>query len=330
MTFFQSFVEKLSRKRSFTILFLICEIGVICGQTSLAAETCETARQRTIALSVATKEGASVDNLRPEDLAVLENKTTREILKLESLKDLPLSMAIMIDVSTSQERTLAGTKLAAQELVKNILHSDKDRAAVVSFTSEATIEQDSTNDVAKLLAAIERLKFVRPPGYIGGGVVVGPKRPQNLPGATALWDAIEATVKRIQSDGGSRRVLVILTDGEDTYSRASVRDAIERAAVSNVAVFSIGIADEKYYTVNRDQLQKLSEETGGRAFFPKKIAELEGIFRQTMRDLESQYALTYCTVNPKVDRKPVKIKIDLKNPVLVQSKLRLSYPRYSL
>jgi Ca-activated chloride channel family protein len=330
MTFFQLFTEKLFLQRSFTFVFVICEICVICGQTDLAAQTCEPAKQRTIALSVATKEGASLDNLRPEDLAVSENKTSREILKLETLKDVPLSVAIMIDVSASQERTLAGTKLAAQEFVKNILRSDKDRAAVVSFTSDATVEQESTNDVAKLLAAIDRLKFVRPPGYIGGGVVVGANRPKNLPGATALWDAIKVTVKRIQGDGGLRRIIVILTDGEDTYSRASLRDAIERAAVSNVAVFSIGIADEKYHTLRRDQLQKLSEETGGRAFFPKKTAELEGIFLQTTQDLQSRYALTYCAVNPRADGKPVKIKIDLKNPVMVQSKLQLLYPRYSL
>ena len=275
-----------------------------------------------------TKDGVTIDNLRPEDLIISEGKTGHEILKLESRKESPLSIAVLIDTSASQEHTLAGTKLAAREFVRSILGSDKDRASVIAFTSQATVEQDWTNDLTKLLAAIDRIKIVLPPGYIGGGVVVGP-RPlsKDIPGATALWDSVEATVKGFQDDG-SRRVIVLLTDGEDTYSRASVGDATERAAVSNVAVFSIGIADEKSYRLHREQLQKLSAETGGRAFFPKQVAELEEIFLQTRKDLQSQFALSYCGAGTRAS-KPIKIKVDLRNPALIQSKPRLSYPRYT-
>lgn len=316
------------------VMLLLCPLVIIPGATrelSLKpdAQTCEPSKQKTITVRLTTQDGMPVDNLGAQDLAISEDKTERQILNVESSKETPLSVAVMIDTSVSQERTLAGTKLAAREFVQSILRSGKDRAAVISFTSDATIEQDWTNDLTKLLAAIDRVRIVHPPGYIGGGVVVGRRPlPRDIPGATALWDSIEATVKSFNDAGGSRRVIIVLTDGEDTYSRASLRNATERAAVSNISVFSIGIADEKYYALHRDQLQKLSEETGGHAFFPRKVTDLQEIFVQTRRDLESQYALTYCASSPRAS-KPLKLKIDLKNPILLKSKPRLSYPRYT-
>lgn len=322
-----------ARRIVLVVILLGCPLTIIQGaihdfSVRPAAQTCEPSKEKTITVSVTTKDGAPIDDLHPEDLTISEDKTAREVLKLESRKESPLSVAVLIDTSMSQERTLAGTKLAAREFVRSILRSDKDRAAVIAFTSHATVEQDWTNDLTKLLAAIDGVKIVHPPGYIGGGVVIGPRPlPKDIPGATALWDSVEATVKGFQADG-SRRVIVVLTDGEDTYSRASVGDATERAAVSNVAVFSIGIADEKSYRLHREQLQKLSAETGGRAFFPKQVAELEEIFLQTRKDLQSQFALTYCGAGTRPG-KPIKLKIDLKYPALIQSKPRLSYPRYT-
>ncbi|HEY6233041.1 MAG TPA: VWA domain-containing protein, partial [Pyrinomonadaceae bacterium] len=228
-------------------------------------EICEPSRLRTVTVSATTKAGASIDNLRSEDLTLSENKTPREILKLESAREQPLSIAILIDTSASQERTLEGTKLAAREFVQSILRADRDRAAVISFTDKITLEQDLTNDLTKLQAAIGRVRFVPPLGYLGR-LIVGPppRNPQHLPGATALWDAIADTVKTLQNEKDSRRVIVILTDGEDTFSRATLRDAAQQAAVNNVAVIAIGIADEKKFSLNREQLQKLADETGGR------------------------------------------------------------------
>jgi len=299
----------------------------------ISAQNCDQSSQRKISLSAVNREGGPVDNLRLEDLTISENKGLREILKLERRTNESLSVAILIDTSTSQQRTLAGTKFAAQKFVESILRSSKDRAALVSFTGEATIEQDLTDDLTRLRAAIDRVKFVPPRGYLLGGVVIGPtpsSRAQILLGATAIWDAIWATVDGIQAAGDSRRVIVLLTDGEDTISKVKLRDAIEHAGTNNVAIFSIGIADGQYTDINRDSLKKLSEETGGRAFFPKKVAELDGIFLQTAQALQSQYVLSYCAANQKPAIKPLKIEIEVKNPQLRSSHLRLSYPHYAL
>lgn len=314
-------------------LFLFASLsGIATEYRGIAsAQTCDQSSQRQMSLSAVNNEGNSVDNLHSEDLTISEDKAARAILKLERTSNEPLLIAILIDTSASQERTLAGTKLAAQKFVESILRSSKDRAALVSFSGEATIEQDLTGDLNKLRAAIDRVKFVPPRGYLLGGVVLGPTPPsrnQPIAGATAIWDAIWAAVDGIQPASGSRRVIVLLTDGEDTSSKTKLRDAIGHSAVNDVAVFSIGIAG--YGDLNRDTLKKLSEETGGRAFFPKKVADLDGIFLETAQAFQSQYVLTYCSANQKPAAKPLKIEIEIKNAQLRQSHLRLSYPHYRL
>ncbi len=298
-----------------------------------SAENCPPSNQRKISINVRDKGGRFVDDLHPEDLTILENKASREILKLERKTNEPLSVAILIDTSASQERTLAGTKLAAQKFVESILRSGKDHAALVSFTGEATIEQDLTNDLMRLRASIDRVKFVPPSGFLLGGVVLGPTPPsggQGLPGATAIWDAIWATVDGIQPAAGSRRVIVLLTDGEDTNSKVKLRDAIEHAATNDVAIFSIGIAADRYDGLNRDSLKRLSEETGGRAFFPKKVPDLDGIFSETAQALQSHYVLSYCAANQKPEAKRLKIEVEVKNLQLRKAHLQLSYPHYGL
>jgi len=322
---------------SFAVWFFL-EASLLWGigtdlPVNASAENCTPSSQRKISLTVQDKDGRFVDDLYPEYLTISENKASREILKLERRTNEPLSVAILIDTSASQERTLAGTKLAAQKFVESILRSSKDRSALVSFTGEATIQQDLTNDLAKLRAAIDRVKFVPPLGYQGGGVVISntpPNRAQLLAGSTAIWDAIWVTVDGMTSAADSRRVIVLLTDGEDTISKLNLRDAIEHAAKNDIAIFSIGIANDKGYGLNRDNLKRLSEETGGRAFFPKKVVDLDAIFSETTQALQSQYVLSYCAANQKPAAKRVKIEIEVKNPQLRKSNLQLSYPHYGL
>ena len=199
----------------------------------------------------------------------------------------------------------------------------------MSFAAEATIEQDLTGDLKTLRAAIDRVR-IEPSGFIGG-VILGPTPPKRgNPGATAIWSAIWATVDGIQPAAGARRVIVLLTDGEDTASKLKLRDAIEHAAVNDVAIFSIGIATASYVALNRDDLKRLSQETGGRAFFPKKVADLDGIFSETARALQSQYVLSYCAANPKQTGNRPKLEVEAKSPRLRQSRVELSYPRYGL
>lgn len=295
---------------------------------------CDQANQRTISLRVENKAGALVDNLRLEDLSLLENKASREILKLESKTNEFVAVAILIDKSVSQERLLPQTKLAAQEFFEAVLLTNKDRVALVSFTGEVTVDENLTNDLAKLKSAIDRIKFVPVPGYVGGGVVVSRMPPPNPPilGSSAIWDAVWVSTDGIlQTAADSRRGIVLLTDGEDTSSSKRLREAIEYADRYDVAVFAIGVADERASgPVNRNPLKRLSEETGGRAFFPKKLQELPNIFQQVEQELRARYLVTYCSASTGPADKPTIINFEMKTPQSRESDFHLLYQHYGL
>ena len=133
--------------------------------------------------------------LKPEDVRILENGQVQEISAFAKQIDLPLSLAILIDTSASQERTLAEEKSAAIAFLESVIRPSKDEVSVVSFTGESTLEQGMTNNVTRLRRAIDKVQFVPPSGYIGGGVVAPGTPPisgdnQSIAGSTAIWDSI--------------------------------------------------------------------------------------------------------------------------------------------
>ena len=294
---------------------------------------CEQVNQRSISLRVENKAGASVDSLRAEDVTLLEDKTSREVLRLENRTNESVAVAILIDTSISQERLLPQIKLAAQYFVEEALHTNKDRAAVISFTGEAKVETNLTSNVADLRSAISRVRFVPPPGYAGGGTVISGRvpvssSPQVLAGTTAIWDAVWMTTDQIlKAATGSPRAIVLFTDGEDTSSRKNLSEAVEYASRNDVEVFAIGIADKSFGGPDHNGLSKLTEETGGRAFFPKKAAEQSEMLRQIVQELRSDYLLTYCASGANMQRKPFKLKIQLTNSQSQESN-KLFFRRY--
>lgn len=294
---------------------------------------CEPARQRQVALNVTDKEGAFIRTLRPEDLILTVDKTPAEILKLETRLDQPLAVVILIDTSMSQEGTLDETRLAAQKFVEWVLKSKKDRAAVVSFSGEAIVEADLTNDSGALLAAISRVKLDRPPDYVLGGATSGrtpPMQPRRQ-GTTAMWDAVWASTDEIlQPINDARRVILLLTEGADSSSSSRWQETIQHAAVNDVAVFSIGISDRRFFDiVGERNLEDLSEATGGRVFFLKKVQDLPGIFLKIEQEARSTYVVSYCAVQAPADTQ-VKIHIEPRSPQLREAHARLLYRRYAL
>src|SRR5678816_4430455 len=151
--------------------------------------------------TAADKNKRFVNTLKAEDIRVFEDGQPQEIFTFQQNIDLPLSLAILIDTSASEERTLPDEKVAARAFLENMLRA-KDEAAIVSFTGETTLEQGFTGNLERLRRAIERVEFVPPSGYIGGGVVVNGTPPisgtnQSLAGSTAVWDAIWATSEEL-------------------------------------------------------------------------------------------------------------------------------------
>src|SRR5439155_27236031 len=173
-----------------------------------------------IFFTAADKQKRFISDLKREDVRVLEDGVPQEIFTFQPNSDLPLSLAILIDTSGSEERTLPEEKAAARTFLESVLRPNKDEAAVVSFTGEVTLEQGLTGNIVRLRRAIDRVEFVPPSGHIGAGVVVGGTPPisgtqQTLAGSTAIWYAIWATSHELLTDSAehTRRAIILLTDG---------------------------------------------------------------------------------------------------------------------
>ena len=285
-----------------------------------------------IFFTAADKNRRFITNLKAEDIRVLEDGEAQEIFTFQQNIDLPLSLAILIDTSASEERTLPDEKEAARAFLENLLRPNKDEAAVVSFTGETTLEQGFSGNIERLRRANDRVEFVPPSGYIGGGVVVNGTPPisgtnQSLAGSTAIWDAVWATSEELMSSSAehTRRAIILLTDGDDTSSRMKMHEAIERAQKADALIYAIGIGDRYSFNVNEGALRKIAEQTGGRAYFPRHERDLRDSFAQIQRDLREQYLVAYSPKNKARDGSYRKIEIEIVNPDLRQQNLKLNY-----
>jgi Ca-activated chloride channel family protein len=285
-----------------------------------------------IFFTAADKNKRFIDNLKAEDIRVFEDGQPQEIFTFQQNIELPLSIAILIDTSISEERTLPDEKVAAQAFLENVMRPNKDEAAVISFTGDTTLEQGFTGSIERLRRAIDRVEFVPPSGYIGGGVVVNGTPPisgtnQSIAGSTAVWDAVWATSEELMSTSAehTRRAIILLTDGDDTSSRMKIHEAIERAQKSDALIYAIGIGDRYTFNVNEGSLRKIAEQTGGRAYFPRHERDLRDAFAQIQKDLREQYLVAYSPTNKARDGSFRKIEIQLVNPELKQQSLKLNY-----
>lgn len=271
-------------------------------------------------------------DLKQGDVKLIEDGQVQEITAFSRQVDLPLSLAILIDTSASQERTLPEEKSAAKSFVQSVIRPAKDEVAIVSFTGESTLEQGMTNNIARLTRAIDRVEFVPPSGYLGGGVIQGGTPSisgsnQAIAGSTAIWDSIWITSEEVLkiSPDRTRRAIILLTDGVNTFGTKKSDDAIQAALRSEAVIYSIGIGDNYYGGVDKGVLRKISERTGGSAFFPRDESELRKAFEQIQVEMRSQYSIAYAPTNQKRDGSYRKIEIQLANPNLSKQKVTLTH-----
>jgi VWFA-related protein len=189
-----------------------------------------------------------ITDLKKENIRVLEDGQPQEIFTFQQNIELPLSVAILLDTSISEQRTLPDEKAAAQAFLEAVMRPQKDEAAILSFTGDVTLEQGFTGNIDRLRRAIDHVEFVAPSGYIGGNVVVqsGGAQPtppisdvhRDLAGSTAIWDAVWVCSNDLMADSAenTRRAMILLTDGVDTSSRLKMHEAIERAQKAEVFI----------------------------------------------------------------------------------------------
>lgn len=146
-------------------------------------------------------------------------------------------------------------------------------------------------------------------------------------GSTAIWDAIWVTSDEILgiAPERTRRVIVLLSDGVNTFGKKKLDDAVQAALKAEATVYSVGIGDNFYSGVDRGSLNKISERTGGRAYFPRDERELREAFKQIQDEMRSQYLIAYEPSNQSRDGSYRKIEIQFANEQLQKDKVKVTH-----
>ena len=219
-----------------------------------------------------------VRSLKIDDFAVFEDKQPQKIeffSDLSSGSDVPLTIALLIDTSGSVKNKLQYEKSTAAEFFKNILRKNKDLALIIQFDSDVNLVQDFTEDPARLVAALDTLEAGN---------------------STALYDAVYLAVDDKLAAETGRKVILVITDGDDTASKLRKEQAIEAAQRKDVLIYGIGVRGD--YSSNFGVLKKFAEETGGSFFSPHpRIDEIQAAFRAIGEELQGQYSLAYRSTN---------------------------------
>jgi Ca-activated chloride channel family protein len=283
------------------------------------------------------KERRFITTLRAEDVRVLEDGVPQQVFTFQRETDRPLAIAFLIDVSRSQELTLADEKAATRSFLENVFQSSRDLVAIIPFTGLAYLEQEMTRDVLSVYKVLQRVE-VALPAYLGSGrpltgIATGPgllAPPEE--GTTAIWDAVALTSSNIlaKTPGLRRRAIILLTDGHDTTSRLAKSDAINGGLAAETVIYAIGIGNKRFAPEDKDAVDKgalrdLAQRTGGRAFFPDKKFDLTAAFAEIEKELRTQYLIAYSSTNKRRDGSYRKVTIEITNPELRKEKLELRH-----
>src|SRR5437868_8105980 len=245
-----------------------------------------------VVFSAVDRNNHIVGDLRQEDVKVLEDGRPQTVFTFKREVNLPIRIAILIDLSGSQEFTFPQEKMAAAYFLHSIIRASSDLAEILTFREDVDLAKGLTSRIETVNRALDQIEFSRR---------FASTSPRNQ--ATALYDAVYITadeilgkdeIRRSGDEANARRAIILLTDGVDNASNRKLEDAIDRAWRSGVMIYSIGIGDRfRFEGVREDVLRKMSEETGGRAYFPRNSEELLGNFRQIENEMRSQYLIAY-------------------------------------
>ncbi len=264
----------------------------------------------TVPFNVTDKKNRYINDLSKDDIEVLEDNKDQQVFSFERQTDLPITIAMLIDISGSQQWTLPEEVAAGKTFFRHVLRPRKDLAAVVTFEHESVLVQDLTSDLDKLIRALDDVRVPAQSVTMRRGGT--PPINNSGVGSTALYDSVYSVSSDLLKREAGRRVIILVTDGEDTSSSVKMREAIERTWRSEIIVYSIGIGGPM--GVDQGTLKKIAAETGGRAFFPgRNPADLDAAYAQIDEDLRSQYILAYTPANGARDGSFRTIQVKVKN-----------------
>lgn len=252
-------------------------------------------------VTVTLKKKNLVAGMTRGDFAVFEDGVQQEVTFFTDEKtNPPVYVGVLMDTSESTKGKMAFSKEAARNFLYTVLKLRKDKAAFMTFDHEVNLRQDFTDKQDLLDKAVEKVK--------------------KTGSQTALYDAVWQFSDEKLRNAPGRRVIVIITDGDDTFSRADLEDAIDIAQRTETTIFAISTKEGFLGTVPgvdagtvKDKgdkfLTQLCEETGGEAFFTGDMLELERAFKKISEELRSQYILTYRPANQNYDGKERKVEV---------------------
>ena len=247
------------------------------------------------------RRGKPVADLKPADFKVREDGRPQELLRCEYVEDLPIHAAVLLDTSSSMLEELDQAVDAASRFFEQLL-TPRDRAAVMSFADRPQLQVPFTHDPAVLRGGLARLE---------------------ADGETALYDSVVYALWYFSGVRG-KRVLVLLSDGEDTKSRYSFDEVIEYARRSGVAIYAIGLGLNSNAQVARMNLQRLASETGGTVFFVERSGGFDNVYRSIERELRSQYLLAYQSDGSGIGYR--KVEVEVKRPGVSVATVKGYYP----
>ena len=219
-----------------------------------------------------------VTNLDRNAFTVFEDGKPQTIVSFHH-EDIPVAMGIVIDNSGSMREKRAKVNQAALNLVR--ASNAQDEVFVVNFNDEYYLDQDFTNDLLKLKEALEKI---------------------DAKGGTALYEAVVASAEHLKRNARlERKVLFVVTDGEDNASRETLEQAVKQLQEENgPSVYAIGIlGDEEHPRRAKRALEIIAQRTGGLAFFPSTLDEVDEISRQVAHDIRNQYTIGFKPTNPR-------------------------------
>jgi VWFA-related protein len=258
-----------------------------------------------VPFNVADKKNKPIVDLKQEDVQVFEDGKPQKVFSFERQFDTALTIALLVDISGSQELTIGVEREAASRFFQKVLRPDKDLAGVITFAKEVVLEQTLTSSLSSLNQALNRARVSPSSGLGRGGTA--PTNP--MAGGTSMFDAVYLASEDVLRREAGRRVVILLTDGEDTTSVYNSAAAIERAWRAEVIIYAIGIGDRNYNPVATGPLDKLAKETGGRIFVPDNLNELDRAFAEIENDLRQQYVISYEPSNTALDGTFRKIEV---------------------
>ena len=269
-----------------------------------------------ILFNVRDKKGGLVGNLNKDDFKVIEDGKEQEVKYFNRETDLPLTIGLLIDVSASQMNLIEIEKNAAYQFFGSVLRK-QDLAFLISFGEESELLQDYTNSPKLLRAGLEGLHVSSGVGGFGPGPVPTISQPRG----TVLYDAVYvASADELKGQVG-RKVLVLITDGEDEGSKYRISQAIEAAQKADAIIYGFYYVDRGFYMghgmvfggASDSALRQMSEDTGGHVFHVDRKMTLQDAFNELQEEMRSQYAIGYTPSNPAKDGTFRKVEIKPSN-----------------